>query len=306
MAIVTIILPNFNHSNFLQKRLDSISNQTFKDWEIIIIDDCSTDDSASILENFQKSFPKKVVSFIKNDQNSGSGYKSWKKGIELCKTKYIWIAETDDFAENNFLEIQIKLLEKYPNAALTFCNSQYVDELGNFLYKSNNRTKDLINSEYVFSEVDSNILLNKMPMDTYITNASSVVFRNPKVSIPEIIFSYKQCSDIFLWTFIIKNKSIIFNSEILNYFRQHKNSTTTLNYKSNVNGIFKEKLEYLKYFNQKHKAKLLISNHINNYIIHNKKEWLKNSIFKNSNLSQSLKIYFYADLIRKIVKKYVK
>jgi glycosyltransferase involved in cell wall biosynthesis len=305
MAIVTIILPNFNHSNFLQKRLDSISNQTFKDWEMIIIDDCSTDNSVSILKNFQKSFPKKVTSFIINDQNSGSGYQSWMKGIQLCKTKYVWIAETDDYAANNFLEMHINLLEKYPNAALAFCNSQYIDESGNFLYTSKKRTKELIGSDSIFSEIDCNILLNKMPMDTYITNASSVVFRNLKASIPRTIFNFKQCSDIFLWTFLIKNKSIIFNSELLNYFRQHQNSTTTINYNLNLKNIYLEKFKYIKYFKKEEKFKSLIISYIEKFVIHNKREWISNSIFKEIHLPFSLKLYFYCNLIIKIFKKNV-
>ena len=106
---VSIILPNYNHAKYLQDRLDSIFNQTYQNFEVIILDDASTDDSLLIL-NCYKDHPK-VSHFVVNTENSGSPFKQWKKGLSLAKGDCVWIAESDDICDLNFLESQLKCLE---------------------------------------------------------------------------------------------------------------------------------------------------------------------------------------------------
>ena len=89
MPKVTIIVPSYNHSQFLNERLSTIINQTFQDFELIIIDDYSTDNSQEILQKFVTENQSKVSHFIINDKNSGSGYNSWKKGIARSLKKFI-------------------------------------------------------------------------------------------------------------------------------------------------------------------------------------------------------------------------
>jgi len=109
MPIVSIILPNYNHAPFLEERLHSIFNQTFKDFEVILLDDASTDDSVAIMNKYAED--NKVSHFVINKKNSGSPFKQWKKGLELAKGKYIWIAESDDSCELNFLESQLENID---------------------------------------------------------------------------------------------------------------------------------------------------------------------------------------------------
>ncbi|MDR1783951.1 MAG: glycosyltransferase, partial [Dysgonamonadaceae bacterium] len=98
---VSVILPNYNHARFLEQRIQSIVDQTFQEFELIILDDCSTDDSRGIIENYRDN--PKVSQIIYNEQNSGSTFKQWIKGINAAKGEYIWLAESDDWAENDFL-----------------------------------------------------------------------------------------------------------------------------------------------------------------------------------------------------------
>ncbi|WP_432222970.1 glycosyltransferase family 2 protein [Flavobacterium sp. TMP13] len=304
MANVTIIIPSYNHSNFLLDRLKSIANQTYSDWEAIIIDDKSTDCSVKLITNFIEGNTNfKVKHFIINEKNSGSGYLSWQKGIELAETQYIWIAETDDVSDNIFLESQIKLLEKFPEAALVFSNSQYIDENGLFLYTSEKRTEKLKNLNTDYNELKASILITDMPFETLITNGSSVVFRKSSDKIPESIFNNKQCSDIFLWTYLVKDKTFIFNNLTLNYFRRHDNSTTTLSTKYKLKSIYIEKFHYLNYFSQTDKVKLLLKHYIQDYIFHDKSEWFINSIFKEIESLKKFKFYFYIILIKEVLNK---
>ena len=142
MSNLSIILPCFNHAKFLQERLDTILNQTYTDWELIIIDDQSTDNSLAILSEFVKKNVTKVKHFIVNESNSGSGYYSWKKGIELAQTKYIWIAETDDFSDSNFIQNLVDVLESDEGIKIAFSASNYVED-GKIIYDSSKRTNFL-------------------------------------------------------------------------------------------------------------------------------------------------------------------
>src|SRR5271155_4024439 len=101
MPTVSIIVPNYNHARFLRQRIDSILTQTFQDFELILLDDCSTDQSRSILREYTTD-PRVRLEF--NDANSGSTFKQWNKGVSLTRGKYIWIAESDDYADPRLLE----------------------------------------------------------------------------------------------------------------------------------------------------------------------------------------------------------
>lgn len=271
MAQVSIVLPSYNHANFLEDRLNSIINQTFKDWELIIIDDNSNDGSLKILSQFVRENANKVKHFISNKQNSGSGYNSWKKGIELADSKYIWIAETDDYSAPTFLEEQIKVLEK-TNAILSFCTSKYVDFQGNYLYNSTNRTKDLDVKKDDFKLFDGLLFLKKMPFNTYITNGSSVVFKKPQKKIPQELFKFKQSSDIFLWTYLLQHNKFVFLNKELNFFRRHDGSTSTKIAKFKKESVYYEKAVFLNMFKMEFKYKEFIKHYIKHYIWANKKE----------------------------------
>ena len=124
MPLVSVIVPNYNHAPYLRQRLDSIFNQTFKDFEVIILDDCSTDNSKEIIEEYRN---RPQVSHIEyNEINSGSPFKQWAKGFELAQGEYIWIAESDDWAEPNFLETLVSFLNSNNEIALAFSASNWV------------------------------------------------------------------------------------------------------------------------------------------------------------------------------------
>lgn len=279
MASVSIIVPSYNHADFLYERLQSINNQTFTDWELIIIDDCSTDESFNILTDFANQNLSKVKLFIVNKSNSGSGYSSWKKGIELAQSKYIWIAETDDFSETTFLEELVAILDKNENTVLAFCGSNYIEN-NIKIYDSSNRTLDLNVNENEFNIFKGRVLIDKLPFETYITNGSSVVFRNPKSTISDDIFNNKQSSDIFLWTYLVENKSFAFLNKNLNNFRRHENATTVKMKSNSLKSIYSENIKYLNYFNQNDKFQILLNHYIKNYLWYNKSEFFKYNFFK--------------------------
>jgi glycosyltransferase involved in cell wall biosynthesis len=120
MPIVSVIVPNYNHARYLRQRIETVLRQSFQDFEIILLDDCSTDESRSILSSYARD-PRVRIDF--NNVNSGSTFKQWNKGVRLARCKYIWIAESDDYADERLLERLVPVLENDPAVAFAFCRS---------------------------------------------------------------------------------------------------------------------------------------------------------------------------------------
>src|SRR5678815_1505944 len=128
MPEISVIIPNYNHGRYLKRRIESILQQTFTDFEIIIMDDGSTDNSRDVIEQY-RSDPK-FSHIIFNEINSGSPFKLWEKGIELGKGEWIWIAESDDIAEPTFLEEAVKAIKQAPSFDIFYSDSFIIDENG--------------------------------------------------------------------------------------------------------------------------------------------------------------------------------
>jgi glycosyltransferase involved in cell wall biosynthesis len=139
--LISIIIPNYNHFNYLVQRLESVFNQTYTNFEVILLDDCSTDNSRAILLEYATN--PKVSHCVFNEINSGNTFVQWNKGLSLAKGEYIWVAETDDFCELNFLEELIKPLIADKDIVLSYCQSNRVDENGVVTGTWLNHTEDL-------------------------------------------------------------------------------------------------------------------------------------------------------------------
>lgn len=304
--LVSIIIPTYNRAHFLRVTLETIANQTFKNWEAIIIDDKSTDNSVEIISKFiDENSNFKVKHFIINKTNSGSGYNSWQKGIELAQTEYIWIAETDDYSDHNFLEQLILILRNNKNCALAFCASNYVEN-EKIIYNSSKRTQSLKVENDTFKIFDCNVFFEKMPFNTYITNGSSVVFRKPTNIIPTEIFNNQLSSDLFLWTYLVQNKKFAFCNQALNFFRQHKGSTSAYLQKHKLESSYDEKAKYLNYFSQTYKYKQFIDHYIKHYIWNNKKDFLNTSSILKIKVDKKIKVLYFYKLAKFSIQKLFK
>lgn len=99
---VSVIVPNYNYAPYLVQRLESISSQTFKDVEILLLDDASTDDSQKILTDFATRNPQSRLMLAK--ENGGSVFAAWERGIRAASGDLVWLAEADDWCDETFLE----------------------------------------------------------------------------------------------------------------------------------------------------------------------------------------------------------
>ena len=101
-------MPNFNKADYLEEALNSVKNQTFKDWKLYIIDDCSNDKSNEILKKYEKDDKIKI---IKLKKNKGPSF-CRNLGIRLSNHNYISFLDSDDYWEKNKLIEQVSFMEK--------------------------------------------------------------------------------------------------------------------------------------------------------------------------------------------------
>ncbi|WP_345950607.1 glycosyltransferase family 2 protein [Mucilaginibacter sp. PAMB04274] len=244
MPEVSVIIPNYNHERFLDQRITSVLNQTFQNFELIILDDCSTDKSKEVIEKYRDN--DKVSHIIFNEKNSGTTFKQWQKGLSLAKGNYIWVAESDDWCAPVFLATAINTLKSDPNLALFFSASNQVDEhdkvLSNLLWWTSDLPQYNWEADFVTSgdKLIETCLLKK----NVIVNASAVVFRKSYLqeSAFKLIERLKKSGDWLFWILLIKSNKVAYNALALNYFREHANSTR--NYASAESRLTKMVEEY--------------------------------------------------------------
>lgn len=224
--LVSVIIPNYNHSAFLVKRLESVLNQTYSNIEVILLDDCSTDDSRDILNRYKQHH--KVSQCVFNEVNSGNTFIQWQKGIELAKGDYIWIAESDDFCELNFLQEVIKPLLYDSEVVLSYCQSNRINDLseikGDWSFYTLSFKSKVFDKMFVMygNEFIENFLIQK----NVIPNVSAVVIKNniqlkKKLTINE---NLRYCGDWLFYLKLVVNNKVAFNPKKLNYFRYHFDS----------------------------------------------------------------------------------
>lgn len=211
--LVSVIVPNYNHAPYIDIRIQSILNQTFQDFEIIILDDFSTDNSRNVIEKYRTN--PKVSSIVYNEKNSGSTFIQWNKGFGLARGKYIWIAESDDFCDKTFLKCLIDGISQNDNSVIAFSKSQKVDSEGKMLYPFLQQQKDKFLRGRAF-------IFFCMLIGNTIENASSAIFRKDVLEkIHRDYMSYKAAGDRLFWIEIAEKGNVVMVNKPLNYFRQH-------------------------------------------------------------------------------------
>lgn len=213
--LVSVIVPNYNHSKYLDRRISSILNQTYTNLELIILDDRSTDNSIEIISKYLDD--KRIRGPYVNEINSGSPFFQWQKGINMAKGDWIWIAESDDYADARFLETSLKYLFEY-NSIASFCSLNIVDVNEN-LIKCKTIKKARIYTPFTFSLINSTGPL--------VINTSSALFQKEAVKMVSSEFTkYRAYGDVVFWMELGKLGKICRCPEALSYFTIHSDSTS--------------------------------------------------------------------------------
>ena len=222
----SVIVPNYNHARYLRRRLDSIFDQTFMDFEVILLDDASTDESLAVLEQYRD---RSDVRIVTNDRNTGSPFSQWLKGIEMARADLIWIAESDDASEPQFLETLVRVFRD-PDVKLAYTASHILDE------------HDRVTGDYVSNEYLTSLSPSKW-QETYRVSATEEIneglgIKNTILNMSAVLFRKFEFDEDFRnrlagmrisgdWYFIvhaIRNGKVHYEAKKLNYHRRHAES----------------------------------------------------------------------------------
>lgn len=142
MPKISVLIPVFNSEKFLQKCLESVLKQNFSDFEVIICDDKSTDESVKIIKNFQKKYGKKII-FLQNEKNLGIA-KTRNILAKKAKGKYVAWMDSDDIMLENRLSMQYDFLEKNPQIGILGTNFWILMKNGEKIARNPPETNDEI------------------------------------------------------------------------------------------------------------------------------------------------------------------
>ena len=207
--LVSVITPTFNSQEFLKQTIESIVHQSYKNWELILVDDASSDDTLNIINKYVSGNTN--IRFIKNKANSGAGV-ARNKGILDAKGGFIAFLDADDLWKPNKLEVQINYMLKN-NLDVSFSSYDLIDEEGNKLNKRVNALPELT--------------YTKLLRSNYLGNLTGMYSCKNlgKIQSPDL----RKRQDWLLWLEAIKKskKPAVGIQESLAYYRVRKNSISS-------------------------------------------------------------------------------
>lgn len=206
--LVSVIIPVYNAEKYIGKTIETVINQTYSNWELLLIDDISTDNSCEIIEKYIKKHSKKSINLIRLKEK-GFSAKARNEGIKNARGRYICFIDADDLWENTKLEKQVAFMVQ-KKCAFSFTGYEFADKDG------------IPNGKKVY--VPEKINYKQALKNTTIWT-STVMFDMEKISKEEIYMPSVKSEDTATWWKILKNGYYGYGlNEILSYYRRTSDS----------------------------------------------------------------------------------
>lgn len=207
-SLVSVIIPTYNSEKFILETIESVQNQTYDNWEMILVDDASTDSTAVLISKLAQEDNR--IQLLQLDKNSGTGV-ARNNALAVVKGKYISFLDADDLWKPNKLAVQMEFMKTH-KVPFTFSFYDCIDEEGNALNKRVEAPKNLSYRQLFFCNYVGNL-----------TGIYDVEFFG-KISISSI----RKRQDWMLWLTILKKIKIAHPvPESLAYYRIRNNSIST-------------------------------------------------------------------------------
>jgi glycosyltransferase involved in cell wall biosynthesis len=258
---ISVIVPNYNYARFMLQRLYSVLNQDYKIFELIILDDCSKDNSREVIDDLSNRLKKYVnVKLAYNDTNSGSAFKQWQKGFEMATGDYVWIAEADDYCESDLISNLIKPIKNNNKVMISYSDTAFIDVFGNVTMNSIKQEIDIRktnhwNRSYINNGI--NEIENYSYLNCTIANVSScIIKRNDYTKYLNMSGKFHQAGDWLLYVNIMAMGDIAYTNKVLNYYRLHgDNVSSTMNHQKHIEEINKIHQYFIDNFKIGHEQK---------------------------------------------------
>jgi len=233
---VSVIVPNYNYGRYIEDRLASVLAQDFPIYEIIVLDDRSTDDSLERIHAFAARCDR-PIRIVPNETNSGNVFRQWIKGLDLAQGDYIWIAEADDLAEPDFLSTAMRGFEK-PGTVLSYTDSAQIDENGTPLAPNYRYYTDKISPTHWaqnYCRDGAEEISEVLYLKNTIPNVSGVVMAAEALQTVLAehrtdLESVRFVGDWLVYLWLLERGRIAFNTASKNIHRRHQNSVTISNF----------------------------------------------------------------------------
>lgn len=232
---VSAVIPNYNYAGYLEERVESILAQKYPIYELIILDDKSTDDSTKviekIIENLKIRRPNLKVKFIPNEQNSGNVFKQWEKCFLESTGDFVWICEADDSCSKYFLNSVMRAFRD-KDVVLSYSESRTIDEDGNKIMADLRAWIDEFrtahwNRSYVNDGKKE--LKQFLCTNNTIANVSGVVFRRIDAPVKKYLREaqkFRLAGDWYFYSKYLLHGKIAYCAESLNYHRMQRKGVT--------------------------------------------------------------------------------
>jgi len=242
---VTVSIPNYNYEKHIAERLRSVFSQHYPVFEVIVLDDKSPDNSVGVIKTTAEAYEREI-SLIVNEENSGSVFRQWKKGADLARGDYLWIAEADDSASPEFLS---KILESDTGFCLAYTDSAQINEkdehlADNYRYYYDKVMQECLDNPGIYTGRE--IIEKCLAIKNQFMNVSSVLFRTSDIkqclndNIDEVL-TYKVAGDWYVYVTMLSaaDSKVKIIEESLNVHRRHSGSVTRKNYDVQMSEIEK-------------------------------------------------------------------
>lgn len=235
MPKVSIIIPCYNQGKYVAEAINSALRQTFKDIEIVCVNDGSTDNSVEIIKSFENKYKNFI--FLNNKENRGVIY-SRNFAIKNCNGTYILPLDADDIIEPTYVEKAVKILDNNPNIGIVYCKAKIFGNYDKYWNLKPFNKSDILYENCIFCSAifrksdfikiggyNNNMKYGCEDHDLWL----SFIEQGLEVfQINEILFSYRQYDETSRTTISLKNKKEIWNNLIKNHINLYLNDENFL------------------------------------------------------------------------------
>ena len=230
---VSVVVPNYNYAQYIEERLITVFGQRYPLFEVIVLEDNSSDNSLKIIENVIANSSRKVK-LIVNDVNSGNTFCQWQKGLDEARGDLLWIAEADDLASDRFVSELVSAFTE--DTVVGFTDSKQIDSQGDPLGNS---------YDFYYKDIDADLfhktrkmkgeefVRRAMTVKNSILNVSSVIWRTQALresfeSEKDAVLAHKLVGDWRLYIHVLLNREaqVTYLAKSLNIHRRHADSVT--------------------------------------------------------------------------------
>jgi O-antigen biosynthesis protein len=229
---VSVVVPNYNYARYIEDRLNSILKQKYPIYELIVLDDCSTDGSVEVIKANLANQPV-YNRLIVNETNSGSVFAQWRRGADLARGDYVWIAEADDLAKPELLS-SVMAGFKDDATVLSYCESKQMAESGEILCDHyRDYVADISKSKWdeSYTNTGEDEIRGALAVKNTIPNVSAVVFRRAELANVlhnhfDEVRRFRVAGDWMVYLRMMEHGKVAFAHESLNLHRRHGSSVT--------------------------------------------------------------------------------